>query len=262
MFDIVNKILSQVFLYGFLFNLEKTGDAPKLSIKIQDLLIKDDDSEGIIIEEMSVSLVDFKYDGTDVGESLKKASVIVEKFNVMISSGWFNNVIEKVGKPELEKFGVKNLSVEFYGGFMTIKGDYHKGIHLAFQADVAFDVSGGNLMVIPDRVITGNVMSIPKILIKMGLNIARNYIQSSEMLKNALEINENFILIRHGELIPCNCYFEVRNVAVENRFLVIQGGADVRQCLKLIGEKKNPAPEVPPEPADECGHPAGLIANV
>lgn len=233
MFDRISNIMSQVFIYGLLVKLGHENCGREIKLKLKNFLIKDHEINGIIIENLHLSMENFP--NMDNHVSFDDVSFIVEKIDFFISEDWINNIIES--EESLKKQDLDELRIDFQRDKLSISGKIKVGISFPFAVDLKLTVDDGKIKIIFDKFRAGNLITLPKWLQKALLNIAKNYLESKNMLESGVVLTDEYVIIDHLSFIPLDCYLKFDKIFTEDKYLVLRGGEDRDKCLKTINEK-------------------------
>jgi hypothetical protein len=234
-YEIIGNLAPYMFMYGASVNFEREPNNNRIRIKIKDLMIKGENTDGIIIENMIVSLANIK--DTEINESIKNADIIVEHFNVLIPENWINLAFKTIEKQNLIP-DVKDLKVVFRNQVMSLHGAYKKGITFGFTVDLKFKVINDRIIIDFDRFWVGSTIPMPQIFQKTLLNFAENYLNSHKNVINGITLLDQNIHIDHLQMIPPNVQFFIRNIHIDDGYFVIQGGVDFNEALDDIKTKE------------------------
>jgi len=235
MLKLLSRIASQIFIYGVSIDFCQKDKACGVQFRLKDLSIKDDESNAIILEDLSVAIENLA-DVKNGSPGLEDASFIVESLGIMVSQEWINKLLKNNKK--LEKRGIHNLRVDLTPRKLSILGDYKKFITIPFSIDIKFSVFNGKIQIEFDRFWAADLIPLPRWVQKALLNILKEYIKYSKSKIIGIKISGQFVLIDHLALLPFDCYFDINKIFINDHFLVIKGSADREESLRLIAEKK------------------------
>ncbi|MCD4784474.1 MAG: hypothetical protein K8T10_11690 [Candidatus Eremiobacteraeota bacterium] len=233
MFDRIYNIMSQVFIYGLSVKLSHENNGREIKLKLKNFLIKDQEINGIIIENLHLSMENLPDMDTHI--SFDDASFIVEKLDFFISEDWINKIIES--EDSLKNHELEDLRIDFYHDKLSISGKIRVGILFPFSVDLNLAIDNGKIKIIFGKFRAGNLITLPKWLQKALLSIAKNYLESKNMLESGVILTDEYILIDHLSFIPLDCYLKFDKIFTEEKYLIIRGGEDKDKCLKIIDEK-------------------------
>lgn len=234
MLEVLSKIVSNIFLYGASVSLERIDGESRIRVKLKDLIVKDAESEGIIIDELILSIVDVR-DNKELSESLNEATFIVEKFSIFLSEDWLNKLLTEGS--DLKKSGVENLRFDFKANKLSILGTLKKGISLSFSIDLKFSVSRGELTIDFNRFWAGDMIPLPRMVQKTILNIVRKHLTSNKSLVKGLRFHDRYITLDPPPLMPVDVIMELKNVNINEKFLVLQGSVNREKSMELVAQK-------------------------
>jgi hypothetical protein len=265
MLELLARYANQLFLYGFSleFRLEREGYG--LKMKMKDFMLKDDETSGFIVEDLVLDVLNIK-EREDPEKIFRNASYIVEKLSFMLSEEWVREIISS--DEEIEEHGIKKLDVDFISDMLSVSGEFHVGVNFSASVDLKIIPEDGMLRVDFDRFWAMEKISLPKFLQNALMKVAKKYLTSR--LPKGVTFSGNSVIVDYLSMIPFDCYFEITDVFIRDRFLVIRGGADLAKSRKAIAEKekrkkeakkKKTSDNLPGSPPDSLPKPESLAAT-
>jgi hypothetical protein len=226
---------------------------------VKDLLLKDDNTSGLIIENLILTATDLSAgivcpnndpdtsgkespekkedpDWEEDWEDQSHGSFIIEKCRLLISEGWLNRVIES--DDSLEGHGAKKVRVDMGPDRLSISGEFKVGVNVRAAVDLLVGVKDGCLQIDLDRIRALSNISLPRIVQNALMGIVQDYMKKKMPKGVKFAGGGSSIIIDHNAMLPGNIYFDLTHVYLDDKFLVIQGGADREKCLEIIREKR------------------------
>jgi hypothetical protein len=234
-FDLVGKVAPYHFLYGLSLSFSREVDNNRIRLKLKDYLLKDDESDGVIVENVILSIANIS-DDKDIGKNIPNAFFIVENFSIVISQSWINRALGFAADTMEE---VKNLRVVMNPDKISIYGAYKKGITFTFAIDLKFEIIDNRLVIIMDRFWVGNrSVPLPKIFQKALLNYMQGYLMSHEQLIKGVRFNGQNIFVDHIALMPVNGLFHMKGLVIADGFMAVHGGIDFEEAVGILKLKE------------------------
>jgi hypothetical protein len=234
-FDLAGKVAPYHFLYGSSLSFDREVNNNRIRFKLKDYLLKDEETDGIIVENLIVSIANIK-DGTDFQKILPKAYFIIENFSVIVSETWVNKALKFVSDSMEE---VRNLKITFGPEKMTVYGAYKKGITFTFAVDLKFEIINNRLVIILDRFWAGNrTVPLPKIFQKALISYMQGYIASNDLPVKGVWMNKQNIFVDHIAMMPVNGLFHMKSFVIADGFLAVNGGVDFDEAVRILERKE------------------------
>lgn len=246
MINFLAKIASQVYLDFIYIDLAGDRGNRSINLKLKNLAIKDEENNGIIIDELDLYIKNFM-NATGSSVDFESASYVFSQLNILISEAWVNKVLSS--DENLKSGDLENLRVKLTPKKMSILGTLKKGISFNFSVDIKFMVDKGRLIINLDRFWAVDLIPLPRWVQKTILGFAEKYIEKKKMHIDGISFVNHYILIDHRKLIPVDCYLDVQKVFVQEDFLAIQCGTDKDDAMRQFQAKVKAKKETPP-PAD------------
>ena len=234
MLELLSKIASQIFVYGTSIGFSNKNGRNGIQLKLKDFYIKDESSNSIIIENLSLYIENL-IEEKDGVINFHDASYIVEKINFMIHEDWINKFLKN--EEGLREQGIHNLRVNTSPEQITISGEYKVGIKLSFSIILKLTLDNGKIVIDLNRFVAGDFLPLPRWIQSTLLGILKKHLKSKKKSLPGISIEDRFITIDHLALIPVDCYLDITNIGSDEKLLVIQGRADKARSLKSIAEK-------------------------
>jgi len=233
MFNRICNIMSQLFIYGLSIKMNKTDCGGEVKLKLKNFLIKDQEINGIIIENLHLSMENI----SDMNKcvSFDDASFIVEKIDFLISEDWINKIIKS--EEILKGREIEELRIDFHQDGLSVSGKIKVGITFSFTMDLKLTIEKGKLKIIFNKFHAGGFITLPSWLQKALLSILKNYLESRNMLDSGIIFTNEYVIIDHLSFIPLDCYLKFEEILIEEKYLIIKGGEDRDKCLEIIEKK-------------------------
>lgn len=234
MLELLSKIASHIFIYGTSISFSHDKGKNCIELKLKDFSIKDDEANGIIIENLLLSIENLVEDEKG-SPMINDASFIVEKLNLMIHEDWINKILKN--EKGLREQGVHNLRIDVSPKKLSILGEYKAGISLAFTVDLKFKLDDGKIVIDLNRFWAGDFLPLPRWIQSALLGILKKHLESKKSTLKGISFKDRFITVDHQALIPVDCYLDIHHILNDEKFLVIQGCTNKEKSLALIKEK-------------------------
>jgi hypothetical protein len=234
-FDLAGRVAPYHFLYGSSLSFKREVNNNRIRFKLKDYLLKDDESDGLIVENLIISIANIK-DETDAQKLIPSAYFIIENFSVIVSETWLNNAFKFVTDNMKE---VRNLKVVMGPEKMTIYGAYKKGITFTFAVDLKFEIINNRLVIVLDRFWAGNrKVALPKIFQKALISYMQGYIASNDLPVKGVWMNNQNIFVDHIAMMPVNGLFYMKSLVIADGFLAVNGGVDFEEAVRILERKE------------------------
>lgn len=240
MFDELRKYFSQIFFYGISLDISSKPGDDAIRLKLKDMLIKDEETGGIILESFILSVYNFNAT-ENMEKSAEDASYVVEKCILLVSEDWINRII--AGDEALKKLGAKNVRIDFTPDRLTLSGEFKVGVNVKASVSLKLSADGGRLRIDLDRITALDAISLPGFAQKAIFSVIQKYF--TQKLPKGVKILERGVLIDHLAMIPYDVHFDLTNIIMDDDNLVIQGGVDreaakakVEERIRIRGQKE------------------------
>ncbi len=235
MLDAIICKLNQLFLYGLSINIHKDDAGEKsIRLKIKDLLIKDEQTSGVMMESLILSVVALESPGQECGIDFQNASYVVEKLTLLFSQDWVNHILRN--DDTLEKHGIRNVEVDFTPDVVRIKGEFKAGINVKASVYLKLEAEDGKLRIELDKVTALNKISLPRFIQRAVIGILEKYAQ--EKLPDGVSLIEGGFLIDFLSMVPVDLHLKLLKVYMDDENLALQGGANLQKALEKIRLRK------------------------
>ncbi|MFP4498212.1 MAG: hypothetical protein ACLFQV_08370 [Vulcanimicrobiota bacterium] len=235
MLNFFYQFTSNIFAYGASLTFERVNGEKNIKFRIKDLLVKDDETQGIILDNFVIEMIGLNPE-LPMETAMKEASFIVPRSRVLISEDWVNKVLDKMVLTEKmrEENGLKDIKIDITSEKLIIKGLVKKMVNISFAIEVVFHIRDGKIVIEFKRFFAGESMKLPKFVKNFVLSKLKEAVEKNPKLSKEISVSEQFIEINHMAFIPLNMYLNINNIYGNESFLVLEGGYNREIALKQI----------------------------